>query len=140
MVPADRRRMHYIAGQGYSERLRGNFNGRFWDECLNDTLFSTLSKARSAISSWKEDRPIAASHRVRCGVSGLRSAGGHVRRGSMNFQLRSVADHQELCFSKKSGPMEYGKSPELSYRLTFKEISLPHVGMDNSLFFISLGV
>ncbi len=30
-------------------------NGRFRDECLNDTLFSTLSEARSAITSWKED-------------------------------------------------------------------------------------
>ena len=32
-----------------------SFNGRFRDECLNDTLFSTLSEARSAITSWKED-------------------------------------------------------------------------------------
>jgi len=32
-----------------------SFNGRFRDECLNDTLFSTLVEARSAISSWKED-------------------------------------------------------------------------------------
>jgi len=30
-------------------------NGRFRDECLNDTLFSTLTEARSAITSWKED-------------------------------------------------------------------------------------
>jgi transposase InsO family protein len=29
--------------------------GRFRDECLNDTLFSTLTDARSAITSWKED-------------------------------------------------------------------------------------
>lgn len=32
-----------------------SFNGRFRDECLNDTLFSTLTEARSAITSWKED-------------------------------------------------------------------------------------
>ena len=32
-----------------------SFNGRFRDECLNDTLFSTLTEARSAINSWKED-------------------------------------------------------------------------------------
>ena len=30
-------------------------NGRFRDECLNDTLFSTLAEARSSITSWKED-------------------------------------------------------------------------------------
>jgi hypothetical protein len=25
------------------------------DECLNDTLFSTLTEARTAITAWKED-------------------------------------------------------------------------------------
>ena len=29
-------------------------NGRFRDECLKDTLFSTLVEARRANSSWKE--------------------------------------------------------------------------------------
>lgn len=32
-----------------------SLNGRFREECLNDTLFSTLAEARSAINSWKED-------------------------------------------------------------------------------------
>jgi putative transposase len=32
-----------------------SFNGSFRDECLNDTLFSTLVEARTAIRSWKED-------------------------------------------------------------------------------------
>jgi putative transposase len=32
-----------------------SFNGRFRDECLNDTLFSTLVEPRNAIRSWKED-------------------------------------------------------------------------------------
>ena len=39
----------------YRGALVESFNGRFRDECLNDTLFSTLSEARSAITSWKED-------------------------------------------------------------------------------------
>ena len=41
-----------------------SFNGRFRDECLNDSPFPTLPEARSAIASWKEDydhhRPHAA--------------------------------------------------------------------------------
>jgi putative transposase len=37
------------------QRLDNPINGRFRDECLNDTLFSTLTEARSAITSWKED-------------------------------------------------------------------------------------
>lgn len=36
---------------GYVE----SFNCRFRDECLNDRLFSTLTGARSAITSWQED-------------------------------------------------------------------------------------
>jgi putative transposase len=32
-----------------------SFNGSFRDECLNETLFSTLAEARSQITAWKED-------------------------------------------------------------------------------------
>ena len=47
---------HYIAqGKPLQNAFVESFNGRFRDECLNDTLFSTLSEARSAITSWKED-------------------------------------------------------------------------------------
>ena len=30
-------------------------NGSFRDECLNETLFSSLSQARQQIAEWKED-------------------------------------------------------------------------------------
>ena len=47
---------HYIApGKPTQNAFVESFNGRFRDECLNDTLFSTLTEARSAITSWKED-------------------------------------------------------------------------------------
>jgi putative transposase len=47
---------HYIApGKPIQNAFVESFNGRFRDECLNDTLFSTLPEARSAIASWKED-------------------------------------------------------------------------------------
>ncbi|MBB6468412.1 transposase InsO family protein [Aminobacter lissarensis] len=46
----------YIApGRPMQNAFVESFNGRFRDECLNDTLFSTLSETRSAIISWKED-------------------------------------------------------------------------------------
>ncbi len=32
-----------------------SFNGSFRDECLNETLFTSLSEARSQISAWKDD-------------------------------------------------------------------------------------
>ncbi|MDQ0350177.1 transposase InsO family protein [Ancylobacter vacuolatus] len=47
---------HYIApGKPMQNGLIESFNGRFRDECLNETLFSSLSQARAAIASWKED-------------------------------------------------------------------------------------
>lgn len=53
---ADRRERPYIApGKPMQNAFVESFNGRFRDECLNDTLFSTLTEARSAITSWKED-------------------------------------------------------------------------------------
>jgi putative transposase len=47
---------HYIApGKPMQNGFVESFNGRFRDECLNETLFSMLSDARAAITSWKED-------------------------------------------------------------------------------------
>lgn len=47
---------HYIApGKPMQNGFVESFNGRFRDECLNETLFSSLGQARAAIASWKED-------------------------------------------------------------------------------------
>jgi len=47
---------HYIApGKPTQNAFVESFNERFRDESLNDTLFSTLVEAHSAIASWKED-------------------------------------------------------------------------------------
>jgi putative transposase len=47
---------HYIApGKPTQNAFVESFNGRFRDECLNDTLFSTLTEARTAITSGNED-------------------------------------------------------------------------------------
>ena len=47
---------HYIApGKPMQNGFVESFNGRLRDECLNETLFSTLSEARAALRSWKED-------------------------------------------------------------------------------------
>ncbi|EHS49673.1 Integrase catalytic region [Rhizobium sp. PDO1-076] len=35
--------------------LTESFNGSFRDDCLNETLFSSLAQARAAITAWKED-------------------------------------------------------------------------------------
>jgi len=59
-----------------------SFNGRFRDECLNDTLFSTLVEARNAIISWKEDYN---RHRPRSAVGNMTPA---------EFALKSTLEKQ----------------------------------------------
>ena len=47
---------HYIApGKPMQNGFIESFNGSFRDECLNETLFSSLAEARDRINDWKED-------------------------------------------------------------------------------------
>ena len=47
---------HYIApGKPMQNGFVESFNGRFRDEFLNETLFTSLPEARPAIAAWKED-------------------------------------------------------------------------------------
>lgn len=47
---------HYIApGKPMQNAFVESFNGSFRDECLNETLFSSLAEARQHINTWKED-------------------------------------------------------------------------------------
>ncbi len=47
---------HYIApGKPMQNGFVESFNGSFRDECLNETLFSSLPHARTEITAWKED-------------------------------------------------------------------------------------
>ena len=47
---------HYIApGKPQQNAFVESFNGSFRDECLNETLFSSLDEARQKITEWKED-------------------------------------------------------------------------------------
>ena len=47
---------HYIApGKPTQNAFIESFNSRFRDECLNETLFASLTEARAHINAWKED-------------------------------------------------------------------------------------
>lgn len=47
---------HYVApGKPTQNAFVESFNGSFRDECLNETLFSSLTDARHHINHWKED-------------------------------------------------------------------------------------
>ncbi|GAB6053539.1 hypothetical protein JCM17960_23590 [Magnetospira thiophila] len=47
---------HYIApGKPMQNGFVESFNGRLRDECLNETLFGSLSHARAVLNTWKAD-------------------------------------------------------------------------------------
>ncbi len=50
-----------------------SFNGRLRDECLNETLFASLSHARSVMSAWRHDYNHVRSH---SGIGGMQRGVG----------------------------------------------------------------
>jgi putative transposase len=63
---------HYIApGKPAQSAFIESFNGRPRDECLNDTLFTSLNHARFALRDWCEDYNTA---RVRSRIGWLAPA------------------------------------------------------------------
>jgi putative transposase len=47
---------HYIdLGKPQQNAFVESFNGRLRDELLNETLFTSLSQARSTLAAWKQD-------------------------------------------------------------------------------------
>jgi putative transposase len=47
---------HYIApGRPMQNGFVESFNGRLRDECLNETLFSSLRQARRVLADWRND-------------------------------------------------------------------------------------
>ena len=54
---------HYIApGKPTQNVFVESFNGRLRDECLNETLFTSLAHARSILAAWKHDYNIVRPH------------------------------------------------------------------------------
>ena len=63
---------HYIApGKPQQNGYVESFNGRLRDECLNETLFASLSHARSVLSGWRHDYNHVRPH---SGIGGLTPA------------------------------------------------------------------
>lgn len=54
---------HYIApGKPMQNGFVESFNGRLRDECLNETLFSSLAHARHVLADWRDDYNHARPH------------------------------------------------------------------------------
>ena len=47
---------HYIApGKPTQNAFVESFNGRLRDECLNETLFTSMAHARAVLAAWRQD-------------------------------------------------------------------------------------
>ncbi|WP_438363439.1 IS3 family transposase [Sandarakinorhabdus limnophila] len=72
---------HYIApGKPTQNAFVESFNGRLRDECLNETLFTSLAHARSILAAWKHDYNTVRPHsklggRTPAEISGQRGWG-----------------------------------------------------------------
>jgi len=63
---------HYIApGKPQQNGYVESFNGRLRDECLNETLFASLSHARAVLCNWRDDYNHVRPH---SGIGGLTPA------------------------------------------------------------------
>ena len=63
---------HYIApGKPQQNGFVESFNGRLRDECLNETLFASLSHARSVLAAWRDENNHVRPH---SGIGGLTPA------------------------------------------------------------------
>ena len=47
---------HYIApGKPTQNAFVESFKGRLRDECLNETLFTSMAQARAVLAAWRQD-------------------------------------------------------------------------------------
>ena len=67
---------HYIApGKPTQNAFVESFNGRLRDECLNETLFTSLAHARSILAAWKHDYNTVRPHSKLAGRTPAEIAG-----------------------------------------------------------------
>ncbi len=79
---------HYIApGKPQQNAFVESFNGRLRDECLNETVFTSLRQARAVLGAWREDYNHVRPHSA---LGAARPAGSACRRARL---------HQGRCAS-----------------------------------------
>jgi putative transposase len=71
---------HYIApGKPTQNAFAESFNGRLRDECLNETLFTSMAHARAELASWRRDYNTVRPHSKLGGKTPAEIAGQRVR-------------------------------------------------------------
>ena len=87
---------HYIApGKPTQNAFVESFNGRLRDECLNETLFTSLPHARAVLAAWRHDYNKVRPHsqlggRTPAEIAGERAAG----HAPQHVAIPSAIEHQ----------------------------------------------
>ena len=92
---------HYIApGKPTQNAFVESFNGRLRDECLNETLFTSMPQARAVLAAWRQDYNTIRPHSKLGGRNPAEIAGqrgwGHAPNP---VAITSTTGHQNREFS-----------------------------------------
>ena len=87
---------HYIApGKPTQNAFVESFNGRLRDECLNETLFTSMVQARAVLATWRQDYNTVLPHSK---LGGLTPAEIAAQRGwghaPIPVAVTSIISHQ----------------------------------------------
>ena len=87
---------HYIApGKPQQNAFSESFNGRLRDECLNETLFTSLHHARTVLSAWRHDYNTVRPHSKLGGRTPAEFAGQHdLGHAPSHVALTSTIKHE----------------------------------------------
>ena len=92
---------HYIApGKPTQNAFVESFNGRLRDECLNETLFTSLAQARVVLAAWRDDYNTIRPHSKLGGKTPVQiAAQGPVGHAPRVLAIPSTSEHQRrgLC-------------------------------------------
>jgi len=70
---------HYIApGKPTQNAFVESFNGRLRDECLNETVFTSMTQARAVLATWRQDYNTVRPHSKLGGLTHAEIAGQRV--------------------------------------------------------------
>jgi putative transposase len=92
---------HYIApGKPTQTAFVESFNGRLRDECLNETLFTSMQHARAVLAAWRQDYNTIRPHSKLGGRTPARIAGQRVRgHAPKPVAIPSTISHQHRGLS-----------------------------------------
>jgi putative transposase len=92
---------HYIApGKPTQNAFVESFNGRLRDECLNETLFTSMAQTRAVLAAWRQDYNTIRPHSKLGGLTPAEIAGqrgwGHA---PIPVAITSTISHQSRRLS-----------------------------------------